>query len=113
MSTPAATTTGQRAPAQLAPEDNGFVDHHGGRDWGNRCFAHFRAGALGQAEAACERGLAVAHDPRVRGALDYSLGRVAEARGDRARARTLYRRSLTERPGNATVQQRLDALGSD
>lgn len=94
----------------LAPEDQAFVDTHGGRDWGNRCFEHVRAGALDAAEAACERGLDLATEPSVQGALYYNFGRIAEARGDAAEARSWYERSLASRPGNRTVQQRLDAL---
>lgn len=97
--------------AALAPEDSTFIDAQGGRAWGNRCFAHLAANRLDAAQAACDRGLAQATDQAVRGSLLYNLGRVAEARGERGRARELYRRSLAARPGNRVVQGRLDALG--
>jgi hypothetical protein len=94
----------------LAPEDASFTDTHGGRDWGNRCFEHLRADALDAAEAACARGVAMATEPAVLGALHYNVGRIAEARGDTAAAIASYERSLAARPGNRTVTERLDAL---
>jgi hypothetical protein len=101
---------GEDEEPALAPEDASFTDTHGGRDWGNRCFEHLRAGALDAAEAACARGLAIASDPSVLGALYYNVGRIAEARGDTAAAIQSYERSLAVRPGNRAVTQRLDAL---
>jgi hypothetical protein len=101
---------GACAAIPLATEDVGFVDTHGGSDWGNRCFVHLRANALDAAEAACAAGLRVAERDTTRGAILYNLGRIAEARGDRAAARRHYTRSLEVRPGNAAVQRARDAL---
>lgn len=98
-------------PLALAPEDATFEDPRGGSGWGDRCVAHLRAGELDAAEAACAHGLAVADRASTRGALLYNLGRVGEARGDRAMARRAYEQSLAVRPGNAPTQQALDALG--
>jgi hypothetical protein len=94
----------------LAADDEGFVDTHEGSDWGNRCATHLHAGELDAAEAACARGLAMATRGSTRGAIEYNLGRIAEARGDRALARAHYAQSLVDRPGNATVQAAIDAL---
>jgi len=114
---PAACDIGQHRSAggacetiALADEDIDFVDTHAGADWGNRCVLHTRAGELDAAEAACARGLAAAERDTTRGALYYNLGRIAERRGDAPSARARYQRSLTLRPGNATVQAALDAL---
>lgn len=96
--------------AQLAPEDRGFEDTEGGRGWGNRCYAHLGAGRLQQAQAACEAGLAAAEQDRVRGAILYNLGRIAEARGERREAIERYEDSLDVRPGNAIVEERLRRL---
>jgi hypothetical protein len=97
----------------LAREDREFVDTRGGRGWGNRCFAHIQAQRWTDAEAACRHGLEQADDPAVRGALLYNLGRVAEGREAYEYAIELYRESLELRPGNATVQARLDELVDD
>lgn len=94
---------------ELASEDEGYSDTRWGRGWGERCFRHLRAGRLAAAEAACERGRVIA-GPRVRGAILYNLGRIAEQRGRRAEAVRYYERSLAARPINRTVQQRLRAL---
>lgn len=87
--------------AEASPDDS----------WGNACFRHFKAGRLAQAEAACVEGLLDGGTDKARGALTYTLGRIAQARGNATRAAAFYRRSLRLRPGNATVQARLDALG--
>jgi tetratricopeptide (TPR) repeat protein len=41
----------------------------------------------------------------------FGLGRIAEAQGDRAAARSYYNRALAAAPGFALAQARLDALG--
>ena len=81
-----------------------------GKAWGNRCFAHLQAGRLDAAEAACYAGLLSEGTRGTRGALTYNLGRIAEARGDQARAREYYERSQHLRPNDAT-KQRLESLG--
>lgn len=78
--------------------------------WGNRCLVHLRADRLDAAEAACFAGLLEGGTDGTRGALTYNLGRIAEARGDRERARAYYQRSLRLRPHEAT-NERLRALG--
>ena len=99
-------------PSRLAETDRDFVDPQQGRGWGNRCWTHFEAGRLSHARAACERGLRASPTPATRGALLYNLGRIAEARGRTSDARARYRGSLEVRPGNTTVQARLDSLGA-
>lgn len=94
----------------LAPDDRGFVDKRGGRDWGDRCVKHLRASRLAAAQAACEAGLALAKKPGTRGAILYNLGLVAKQHGDRDTARTRFRESLAVRPGNATVEAALAEL---
>lgn len=93
----------------LAAEDAGFYGDAG--EWGNRCFAHFKEGRLDAAEAACMRGLLdEGGTATTRGAITYSLGRIAEARGEAGRAKAYYERSLVLRPGNAAVEERLAGL---
>lgn len=79
------------------------------KQWGNRCFAHLQADRLDAAEAACFAGLLAKGTDGTRGALTYNLGRIEEARGDRARAREYYERSQHLRPNEATAE-RLRAL---
>ncbi len=95
--------------ATLAPADATFVDRHGGRDWGNRCFAHVRAGENEAAIAACMRGLDVATDDGARAAILYSLGRAYEALGWTARAIERYEASLQLRDDD-TVRQALETI---
>ena len=47
----------------------------------------------------------------IRGALFYNLGLISERQGAPALASTYYRSSLQVRPGNATVERALAALG--
>jgi tetratricopeptide (TPR) repeat protein len=103
------------APAQLRPNiparDDSDADFEGSaKAWGNRCFAHFKAGRLAAAEAACYDGLAAGGSEPTRGALTYNLGRIAEARGDQSRALAYYYRSDGLRPGNAAVTERIATL---
>lgn len=93
--------------------DRELVDTHGGRDWGARCVEHLRAGDLEAAQSACERGLAMATEDRVRGALLYNLGRCAEERGSSAEARDLYERSLVARPDSEATRARLTSLSDE
>ena len=89
----------------LAPDDRDFADPGPGSGWGNRCFAHFKAKRLDAAQAACERGLIAAQqasDDSVRGAIYYTLGRIAEARRQLDAAVVLYRTSLALRDNDAT-----------
>ncbi|PCC70469.1 hypothetical protein SAMN02745121_06612 [Nannocystis exedens] len=96
----------------LAPRDQGFKDRRGGRDRGNRCFAHFKTGPDDAAEAACMQGLAVATDDVVRGAIYHSLGRIAEERGNDEAAAIYYRTSLALRDDEATAERFARALRS-
>ena len=92
----------------LAADDLAFDGS--AKQWGNRCFTHLKGERLDAAEAACWAGLAAGGSDRTRGAITYSLGRVEEKRGRLERARGYYQRSLRLRPGNATVEGRLQAL---
>jgi hypothetical protein len=94
----------------LAPEDETFVDDKGGVGWGNRCYTHFKAGALKYARAACQKGLEQSPDNKTRGAILYNAGLVDEAAGDAKAACEFFRQSLAVRPGVAAVQSKLDAL---
>lgn len=95
---------------ELFETDKGFVDERGGRGWGARCFEHLQRGHWSAAEAACARGLELASEGGVRGALLYNLGRVAEERGAHERAAALYVESLAARPDNRIVERRLRGL---
>lgn len=109
----AAAVNGAGAGAGVGAEDvdHDLVDTHGGRDFGARCTEHLRAGELDAAVRACERGLAIATEDRVRGALLFNLGRCAELRGAQSEARSFYERSLAVRPDNAVTREHLEALG--
>jgi hypothetical protein len=76
---------------------------------GNRCFAHFEAKRYEAAEAACAQGLAIATVEEIRGAIFYSLGRIAEARGDGEAALVFYRTSLALRHDEA-AEKRFERL---
>ncbi len=92
----------------LAPADAGFLDRRGGAGWGDRCFLHLQAGRLDWALAACERGLAASPLPKVKGALLYNLGMIAEKQGKHDSAILAFEQSLLARPGNKTVQAALN-----
>jgi hypothetical protein len=77
--------------------------------WASRCAAHLKAERLDAAEAACFAGLLEGGTDGTRGTLTYDLGRIAEARGERERARAYYERSQRLRPQKATAE-RLRAL---
>ncbi|MBK8235525.1 MAG: hypothetical protein IPK74_08230 [Deltaproteobacteria bacterium] len=77
-------------------------DRGDGRAWANQCFAEFKAGRLDAAVAACEWALTIATSPTVRGAIYYSLGRVAETRGHEIAAAAHYRTSLALREDETT-----------
>jgi hypothetical protein len=89
---------------------DGYV-RRGAAEWfeSGECARLYRAGHLAEARAMCEQGLVAHPRGRVRGALYYDLGRVAEAEGRIEDAREAYRRSLDARE-DATVRARLDAL---
>lgn len=70
----------------------------------------FQAGDPTAALATSWEALSLASDKALQGAIFYNLGRVYEEKGDKSAARTFYSQSLQSRPGNATVQKRLDAL---
>lgn len=97
-------------PAELAPEDASFADTEAGKGWGNRCYAHFKNGALSFARAACKKGLESNPDPSIRGAILFNLGLVDEATGDSKSACEWLRESIAVRPGIAAVQKKFDAL---
>lgn len=70
-----------------------------------------RARRAGDALAvrSCRCALQAAVDDRVRGAIEYELGRIEEDAGDAAAAQDHYERSLVLRP-NDVVRARLDGL---
>ena len=72
-------------------------------------WAHFLAGELEPARRFTETALAAATKPGSKAALQYNLGRIAEAEGKRDEALEHYRASLALRP-NKSVQARLDGL---
>jgi tetratricopeptide (TPR) repeat protein len=73
-------------------------------------WAAFQAGDLELAHRTTVQALKFVRDDKQRGMLLYNLGRIAEAREQIAEAIDDYRASLEFRPGNKTVQTRLDAL---
>jgi len=95
-------------PSQLAPEDQNFVDDKNGVGWGNRCYAHFKSGALPFARAACQKGLEANPEPRYRGMILFNLGSIEEATDPKA-ACEWFRQSIAARP-NATVEERFKTL---
>ena len=72
-------------------------------------WAEFKAGRHDRAHAHTLRALSIAEDPKQRGMLQYNLGRIAEAREQKAVALAHYQQSLALRP-NKTVQTRHDEL---
>jgi hypothetical protein len=65
-----------------------------------------------KARSASERSIVLAHDPKLKAASLYNLGRALEGGGDAGGALFAYERSLRLRP-NHIVQQRYEALGGD
>lgn len=86
----------------ITPEDARVLSEVG--------WAALQAGDLDRADAANRRALAHAHEPKLRAAILYNAGRVAEARSDAEAARRAYAESLSLRD-NAEVKRRLAALG--
>jgi len=97
-------------PSDLAPEDVGFVDDRAGFHWGDRCYKHFKAGALNHARAACQKGLEAGPEPKIRGMILFNLGLVDEAAGDKKAACEWVRQSIAVRPGVTAVQAKFDGL---
>lgn len=87
------------------------IDPHYGPALGELGWAHFKGNELELAQRYTSRALKLARDDKRRGMLLYNLGRVAEARDDKAAASDHYTRSLSVRP-NATVEKRLAGLTS-
>jgi hypothetical protein len=77
---------------------------------GNTCFMYIGIEQWLEAEEACLQGLSLAEEPGTRGAIFYNLGLIAEAQGAREQAGVYYRESLAVRPGNRTVERKLDKL---
>lgn len=108
---PTATRAGTNDPVELAPQDKEFVDMHGGRDWGNRCFVHLKAGHLGWAKAACNKAIDMdPASPQPRASILYNHGLIEQGFGNKSAARSYFKQSLALRP-NAEVQASLDKLG--
>ena len=95
---------------ELAPEDIGFVDTKGGVEWGNKCFAHFKNGALAFARAACEEAIKMNPEPKTKGAILFNRGLLEEASGDLKAACEAYRQSLVARPGIKPVAEKFEKL---
>lgn len=72
-------------------------------------WALFLAGDLARAQKESERAAALSHDPKLRAASLYNLGRAAEAATNRTAALAAYRQSLKLRP-SAEVHARLATL---
>lgn len=72
-------------------------------------WALFHAGQLEEAERVTHEALELTRSDRLKGALLYNLGRMAEARGEVAAAIERYVESLAVRDSR-TVQRRLDRL---
>jgi len=73
-------------------------------------WAAYKAGDLEYAHHTTVQALKFAREQSRRGMLLYNLGRIEQDRENLAAAIDHYRASLVARPGNATVQARLDAL---
>jgi hypothetical protein len=97
--------------SELAPEDRSFVDAEHGTGWGNRCYAHYKAGLLPFARAACQKALEQNPEPKVRGAILHNVGLTEEAGRDPKAACAAFRESLAVRPGIKQTQQKYDELG--
>jgi hypothetical protein len=97
-------------PSELAAEDQSFVDERQGFGWGDRCYKHFKAGTLKFARAACQKGLELGPEPKVRGAILYNLALVDEQAGDKKAACEWLRQSLAVRPGIGAVQTKFNDL---
>jgi hypothetical protein len=96
-------------PSELAPEDQNFVDDKHGFGWGERCFKHYKAGALPYARAACEKALEANPDAATRGAVLYNYALVEEASNDPIAACDKLARSQVVRD-SAAVKKKLEAL---
>lgn len=96
--------------AELAPEDVGFADTHGGADWGNKCYVHYKSGALVYARAACEQAMRADPEPKVKSAIAYNQGLIEEASGDVKAACEAYRAALVAHGGNKPVAQKFEKL---
>ncbi|MCA9557234.1 MAG: tetratricopeptide repeat protein [Myxococcales bacterium] len=72
-------------------------------------WVYYKAGDLAAADRFGRQAVTLTTDPRELGMFQYNLGRVAEDRGDRVGAETLYRRSLAARP-HPVVEKRLAEL---
>jgi DNA-binding helix-hairpin-helix protein with protein kinase domain len=79
----------------LPPEDLGFVDQHGGRDWGDRCLNHVKLGQLDWAKAECDRAMAMSPaSPQPLASLLLDQGLIAQKRGEKEDARSYFKKSL-------------------
>lgn len=107
--TPASEVT---SPARFVSQDCA-VDPKAAWNDSNNCYIAYQRGRTSEAEALCNRGLAEAkctNRPDIEGMLYFSLGLCAETRADWRSSKRLYESSLQVRPGNAKVQERLDAV---
>ena len=97
-------------PSALAPEDQSFVDDKNGVGWGNRCYAHLKAGALSYARAACTKALEQNPEQRIRAMVLYNLALVDEATPDPKSACEWLRQSSAARSGVKPVEEKYESL---
>ena len=100
----------------LSPDDTSFKDDRHGFGWGDRCFNEIKAGKLGWAKAACDKGLGLTDvDPGARPPLLYNIGVIARKAGDNDAAKGYFVKSLNLRPageaGRPIVEKDLRDLG--
>jgi hypothetical protein len=77
---------------------------------GRTCFMYIGIEQWTSAETYCQLGLSIAQAPETRGAILFNLGLIAEAEGAREQAGVYYHESLAARPGNRTVERKLERL---
>lgn len=106
----AAVKKGDHVRGMALFEQSLAIDPNDARVLSELGWAAFRAGELERAERATRDSVKHAREMSVKGASLYNLGRIEEERGKKEDAAQHYAESLAARPGNAVVQQRLDAL---
>lgn len=110
---PASTPEAARNPKSLQADQQPEPTTPTGRwGWSDRCWKLLHQDKLDEADHACDQGLAAAPaDFKVRAALLYNKGLIAEKRGNRLTAESFFRKSLGIRaykdPGRREVQAAL------
>jgi hypothetical protein len=114
--TPSTSSATSGANRPLSTNGQKLGNKQGGRDWGERCFRHLKAGELESAHADCEAGLLSNPEPATQGAIYYNLGLIAEKRGQSELASQHYSKSIAVRPsgqGVSTVKVALARVSKD